>query len=324
VKLTLKEINKLVETEADAYLLLEQLRWADGPVCPHCGNKKAYFLKPSNGVSRATGPKKTMSQRRVWKCAKCRKQFSVLTGTIFHGTKIDIRTWLMVMVQMCSAKNGISAREVERMHGLPPETAWYMLHRLRESMKRDPLASRLSGTIVSDETWIGGKPSNRHHHKADESKKGYGTDKTPIVSLVNAETGEVRSVVVTNVDSSTLRRAMETAGVDMAHSTLWTDESRMYTNLGRRFMAHESVNHGKGQYVNPKGAGTNRAEGYFAQLKRSINGTHHHVSKEHLARYVAEFDFRYSTCKMQDSERLQSMVDQSAGRRLTYRPLTGK
>ena len=81
-----------------------------------------------------------MSQRRVWKCAACRKQFSVLTGTIFHGTKVPIATWLAVIVQMCSAKNGISAREVERMHGVTPETAWFMLHRLREAMKRDPLA----------------------------------------------------------------------------------------------------------------------------------------------------------------------------------------
>jgi transposase-like protein len=143
VKLNLAEITRRIETEGDAYALLERLRWPNCPVCPHCGNEKAYFLKPKNGVSRATGPKRTMSQRRLWKCAACRKQFSVLTGTIFHATKVPIEVWLMVMVQMCSAKNGISAREIERMHGVTPETAWYMLHRLREAMKRDPLAGVL-------------------------------------------------------------------------------------------------------------------------------------------------------------------------------------
>jgi hypothetical protein len=104
------------------------------------------------------------------------EQFSVLTGTIFHGTKVSLVTWLTVMVQMCSAKNGISAREVERMHGVTPETAWYMLHRVREAMKREPLVGLLTGTIVADETWIGGKPKNKHRQgrPARISAKGRG------------------------------------------------------------------------------------------------------------------------------------------------------
>ena len=77
--------------EASAYFLLEKLRWPNGPICPHCDNDKAYFLTPKNGSSRKTN-KGTSSQRRVWKCAKCRKQFSVITGTIMHGTKISIET----------------------------------------------------------------------------------------------------------------------------------------------------------------------------------------------------------------------------------------
>jgi transposase-like protein len=158
---TFKDIADQVRDEHDAYLLLEELRWHGKPVCPHCGHDKAYFLNPKGGT-RGTGKpkpdgKRTQSVRRVWKCAKCRKQFSVLTNTILHGTKVSLRTWLMVMVQMSSAKNGISAREVERMHGVTPETAWFMLHRLKGSMERDPLAGWLSGTIVADETYIGGR-----------------------------------------------------------------------------------------------------------------------------------------------------------------------
>ena len=197
MKLTLKHLANQIHDEHDAYLLLEDLRWHGTPVCAHCGHDKAYFLNPKNGT-RGTGVKKadgkrTQSVRRVWKCAKCRKQFSVLTGTIFHGTKVSLRTWLMVMVQMTSAKNGISAREVERMHGVTPETAWYMLHRLRESMKRDPLAGLLAGTIVADETWIGGKPKNKHQQgrvRPGTSKGHAGTPKhkTPVLSLVNKTT----------------------------------------------------------------------------------------------------------------------------------------
>jgi len=336
--LTLAEIRKRVENEADAYCVLEDLRWPNGSICPHCGHDKAYFLKPKNGTSRATGPKRTMSQRRVWKCAKCRKQFSVLTGTIFHGTKVPIEVWLMVMVQMCSAKNGISAREIERMHGLTPETAWFVLHRLREAMKREPLAHMMRGTIVADETWIGGNPRNRHggqrpqgrSHGLDRhapvpvvpGEREVHTEKTPVLSLINPDTGEVRSQVVPNVTGATLRKFMS-EHVDMAGSVLHTDEGGWYRQLGQEFIEHNAVNHSAGEYVRGM-VSTNRAEGYFSQLKRSLDGTHHHVSKTHLPRYVAEFDFRYSTCKMTDSERLQKMVNQAQGRRLSYRPLKGR
>lgn len=162
--MTLAELRKRVTDEHDAYLLMEELRWgkdADRLTCPHCGNDKAYFLNPKGGA-RGTGKakadgKRTQSVRRVWKCAACRKQFSVLTGTIFHGTKVALADWLTVMVLMCSAKNGIASREVERLIGVTPETAWFMLHRLRESMKREPLVGMLSGTVVADETFIGGQ-----------------------------------------------------------------------------------------------------------------------------------------------------------------------
>ncbi|MCA1702847.1 MAG: IS1595 family transposase [Actinobacteria bacterium] len=245
-----------MQDEHDAYLLLEELRWKGPPVCPHCGHDKAYFLTPKGG-SRGTGMKKadgerTRSVRRVWKCAKCRKQFSVLTGTIFHGTKVSLRTWLMVMVQMSSAKNGISAREVERMHGVTPETAWFMLHRLRESMKRDPLAGLLAGTIVADETYIGGKPKNRHQQGRVRpgTSKGYaGTpkDKTPVLSLIDKATGEVRSRVVPNVTGETLGPAIR-AQVDIANSRLHTDGWHGYRKLGREFESHEWVDHAAPAY----------------------------------------------------------------------------
>jgi transposase-like protein len=132
-----------VPTEADAYKLLERFRWEDGVVCPHCGSvAEHYFLRPKNGTSRATRTG-SRSQRRVWKCRDCRKQFSVLTGTIFHGTKIPVRTWLMVVFEMCASKNGVAAREIERKYDLTPKSAWFMTHRIREAMKREPLAGLL-------------------------------------------------------------------------------------------------------------------------------------------------------------------------------------
>src|SRR5262245_43040063 len=114
-RVTIASLTKRIETEADAYAYLEGLRWPDGPVCHHCGHDKAYFLNPKSEVRKTrTG---TGTMRRVWKCAKCRKQFSVLTDSIFHGTKIPVRIWLMVVFEMCSSKNGVAAREIERKYG---------------------------------------------------------------------------------------------------------------------------------------------------------------------------------------------------------------
>jgi transposase-like protein len=318
MSLNVLQLADRLRTEADAYKFLEDLRWGDEQVCPHCGSiREHYFLKPSDGASRKTRTG-SRSERRVWKCADCRKQFSVLTGTIFHGTRIPVRTWVFVIFEMCSSKNGVAAREIERKYDLTPKTAWFMLHRLREAMKREPMAGLLSGRVVADETWFGGKPSNRHGH--DPSKHMQGKhDKVPIMALISRETGEVRSRVMPNVKAENLRRALHEQ-VDPAATHLHTDSSRGYTLISGDFASHSAVNHNIREYVRGD-VSTNQAECFFSQLKRSIDGTHHHVSREHLPRYLAEWDFRFSTCKETDAERVGRLVGQVGGRRLTYRPV---
>lgn len=312
----LLELADRLRTEADAYEYLEELRWAGQPFCPHCGSvDEHYFLTPANGTSRKTRTG-SATERRVWKCRSCRKQFTVLTGTIFHGTKIPVRKWLLVIFDMASAKNGMSAREIERKYGLASKSAWYMAHRIREAMKREPIAGLLSGRVVADETWIGGKPSNRHGHVRGEHPQGV-TEKVPVVALVSRETGEVRSQAVPEVKAENLRRVLH-EHTDVANTHLHTDQGLHYRRIGREFVSHTAVNHKAGEYV-IDGAGTNQAETFFSQLKRSIDGTHHHVSREHLDRYLAEFDFRYSTCKQTDVERMNRIISRTGGRRLTYR-----
>jgi len=311
-------IAKRIPTEAAAYELLEEWRWHGMPVCPHCGSiAEHYFLTPRNGSTRETNSG-NQTERRLWKCRGCRKKFSVLTNTVMHGTHIPVRTWVFVFFELCSNKNGIAAREVERRYDLSPKSAWFMLHRIREAMSTGPGADLFSGVVVADEAWIGGEPKNRHANKRVGSKQGK-TDKTPIVSLINSETGEVRSKVVANVGRETLR-AVITEQVDMARSVLHSDSAGAYEAIGEDMAGHIAVNHSIGQYV-LNGGGTNKVENYFSQLKRSIDGTHHHVSEEHLGRYLAEFDFRSSTHKITDTERLNRLMGKVAGRRLTYRPV---
>ncbi|MFL6240062.1 MAG: IS1595 family transposase [Actinomycetes bacterium] len=311
------------QSEADAYELLEELRWNGQPVCPHCGSiGQHYFLKPKDGSSVRKTRTGSLSQRRVWKCRDCRKQFSVLTGTIFHGSKISIRTWVLVVLEMCASKNGVAAREIERKYELTNKTAWFMLHRIREAMKGDPLGGLLRGTVVADETFIGGNPGNNIGKSRTGGKPSWArTDKTAVLALVDRESGEVRSRVVPDVTGPTLRKAIA-EHVDMANTDLQTDAHQSYVSIASEFRSHKSVNHDRGEYVAKDGTSTNPAESYFSQLKRSIDGTHHHVSKEHLARYLAQFDFMRTWCETDDSDRMRGLLQQVAGRRLTYKPLT--
>src|ERR1700683_3862896 len=125
--LSFTEMAAQIPTEASAYEYLEGLRWSNGvPVCPHCANKGANFIKPRSGGSTRTTRTGTQSARRLWQCKACRKQFSAMTGTIFHGSKVPLRTWLFVLFEMCANKNGFAAREIERKYGVAPKTAWFM------------------------------------------------------------------------------------------------------------------------------------------------------------------------------------------------------
>lgn len=329
--LNLCSIARQFSDEAAAWEAVEEMLWPEGPVCPHCGDVgRAYFLKARSGERRTKAG--NVTYRRLWKCKACRKPFSVLVGTIFQDTKVPLSKWLMAIFMMVSAKNGVAAFELHRTLNVTNTTAWHMFHRIREAMKQSPVADMLRGTVAADETFIGGNPSrmNKKARARWEERKNTPhsgrtsgmTDKAPVLSLVNVETGVIRSKVVARVDGHNLRKAIAEQ-VDMAGSVLWTDEGAWYNQLGEEFIAHHAVNHSAGQYVNlNNGTTTNKVESYFSQLKRSLDGTHHHVSKEHLHRYLSEHDFRYSTCKMNDSARMKRLMGQTVGKHLPYRVLT--
>lgn len=313
--LTLSKIAKMYSDEEAAYLYLESIRWANGVVCPHCGAiDKAYCLEPQNGTRVTRTGKK--SYHRVWKCGECREQFSVLVGTIFEDSKIALSKWLLAFHEMSADKNGISSHELARKLDITQKSAWHLAHRIRYAIARPPLSDKLQGTVEADETYFGGKAKFMHKAKREREIQGRGTvGKVPVFSIVNRG-GEVRSQVIAEANSETVRQPL-TENVD-TQATLNTDTSPIYNQVGKEFAKHETVDHGKEEYVRGT-AHINTTEGHFSQLKRSIDGTHHHVSKKHLGRYLAEFDYRYTTRKQEDGLRTEEAIKRTVGKRLTYR-----
>jgi hypothetical protein len=178
--------------------------------------------------------------------------------------------------------------------------------------------------VVADETYFGGSLKNMHAskrlHVNEFSRVGGPYDKTPVLSLIDADTGQVRSRVLPRVDGANLRKAIAEQ-VDLPNTVLYTDKGAAYGVIARELAAHHSVDHKAGEYVRGD-VTTNQAEGFFSQLKRSIDGTHHRVSDEHLGRYLAEFDFRHTTRKVSDTHRMHSLMERTGGRRLTYKRIT--
>lgn len=287
------------ETKAREYL--EEIRWANGIVCPHCGVVGDHYRL--NGEAHRTG---------LLKCKDCRQQFSVTVGTLFERSKIPLHKWLLATFLMCSSKKGISSHQLHRILGVTYKTAWFMTHRLREAMK-DPAVKRQMGgggsTVEADETYWG----NNRSKKIPRPRGGY-ENKEKIFSLVERG-GKVRSFHVQSVNGATLKPILRAQVAK--NSRIVTDEHGAYAGLKQHFDSHEVVKHSHKEYVRGD-VYTNTAENFFSILKRGLIGTFHHVGSQHLHRYVNEFDFRYNNRKITDSERADLALQGIAGKRLTY------
>jgi transposase-like protein len=308
-QINIASLAKHFSDEASAWEFMENLRWPNGPVCPHCQHDRAYFIKARSG-ERTTSTGRT-SYRRLWKCASCRKQFSVLVGSIFEDSKVPLAKWLLAVYMMCSDKNGVAAFELHRTLGVTNKTAWFMLHRIREAMANRGRLWKMHGTVVADETFVGGLNKNRHERKQADAPA-----KAIVLTLIDKERGQSRSRVIPDVTGRTLKREMQRHVHPAA--VLHTDSNPAYNGMGRMLSEHHTVNHKAGEYVRHGKITTNQAENFFSQFKRSLDGTHHHVSVEHLQRYASEFDFRYSTRDLTDSQRMHRLMGQTGGVRLTY------
>jgi hypothetical protein len=255
----------------------------------------------------------------LYQCNACREPFSVTVGTLYERSKIPLNKWLAATHLIACSKKGISALQVGRMLGLSKKTAWFLCHRIRESFRdSDPDLLGGEGKIVEiDETFVGGKEKNKHASKRQHLGTG-GVGKEAVFALVERK-GKVRSHHIPAVNAGNLRTILQEQVSAETH--IMTDEGTAAKKVGGEFAKHSTVNHSIGEYVRGD-AHTNTIEGYFSIFKRGIYGTFHHVSQQHLKRYLAEFDFRYNEREalgVSDAERMSKSVGGIVGKRLTYR-----
>jgi len=306
----MSDIQNPIFTDDDlARQWLEARMWPNGPVCPHCGTE--------NQSTKLTGK---AHRPGVYQCNACRDQFTVTVGTLFERSKIPLSKWLMATYLLCASKKGMSTRQLSRMLGVSVKSTWFMTHRIREAMRPGDDAGPLGGEgkfVEADESVIGGKERNKH--KSKRNPKNIGAVGKEIAFSLVERGGRVRSVHVPAVNAKTLRPIMR-AQIDRK-SFLMTDDAGQYRVIGPEFAGFDTVNHGIEEYVRGD-AHTNTVEGYFSLLKRGLNGTYHHVSQQHLKRYLAEFDFRYNEREglgVNDLDRTAKALKGIAGKRLTYR-----
>ena len=250
----------------------------------------------------------------VYKCKDCRKPFSVTVGTVMERSHIPLSKWVLAAQLMASSKKSMSAHQLHRMLGTNYETAWFLFHRLREAANDLGGSGPLGGqnkVVEADESYIGGKARN----------KAYGPPpkKMAVFTLVERE-GRARSRHVADVTSKTLREAIVTQA--SRKSYLMTDEAAVYEKLGREFSGHGTVNHSADEYVRTAGFHhTNTVESFFALFKRAVYGQFHHVSEQHLFRYLAEADFKYNHREklgIDDVARAKALLRGTKGKRLLY------
>lgn len=300
--------------EDTAREFLESKRWPHGAICPHCKSEGAYKLTPK-------AESKSGVRKGVWKCKACRKQFTVKVGTIFEDSHIPLSKWLLAIHLLCSSKKGMSAHQLHRMLGVTYKSAWFMAHRIRYAMTQEPLASKLSGIVEVDETYIGGKAKNMHKSVREKKIIGRGTKgKAPVVTLVE-RAGRVRSQHMATVTQHNLRAALQECVEP--HADIHSDEGAGYFGVGKLFNSHQAVNHFAGEYVRGD-VHVNSCESFHALLKRGVHGVYHHWSVTHLHRYLSEFDFRFNLRKVKDGERTLEVLKGIEGKRLMYKEPIGK
>jgi transposase-like protein len=294
------------QNETAAVELFELIRWGDTPCCVHCGSVKVYKMMDAK-----TGDR---SKRYLWRCHDCKKQYTVRIGAVYEESRLPMRHWAYAFWRASTGKKGAAALEIMRHCQISYKSALFLMHRIRFAMAPAPgsPSKKFRGDVEVDETFVGGRP----RPGTGFHKRGRGTKKTPVLGIVERG-GNIHRRVIATVSAKNLKSAV----FDLVHSRsrIITDENPAYNGLGPFYReGHETVNHRSGEYARGD-VNTNTIEASFAIVKRGLMGVHHAVSREHLHRYLAHYDFLWNGRKLNDGERTALAIRSADGKRLMYR-----
>lgn len=267
-KFTIKDFHAKYSDDAACLDELFHQRYGDFSNCPKCLKDTKFY--PIKG-------------RKRYDCPFCGYELHPLAGTIFHKSSTSLKNWFFAIYLFANSKNGVSAMELQRHLGVTYKTAWRMAKQIRLLFQnQDCDGEPLNNIVEADETYVGGK------HKGKRGRGAAG--KTPVIGIAERG-GEVRAIVSADTKAASIEPFI-TSNVEKG-SQLMTDEYRSYSRISLHGYRHQTVNHSSGQYV-WNDVHTNTIEGFWSQLKRSINGTFHSVSPKYLQHYVDEFAYRYN------------------------------
>lgn len=294
----LRELMNKLGDENKAREYMEQMRWGGSPICPHCNHNKPYRLK--NG--------------KTFRCSSktCRKDFTVLVGTIFENTKIKLSIWIGALFILTGHKKGISSHQLARDLGITQKSAWFVNHRLRLIMG-DPDPEPLINIVETDETYVGAKFEKMNRATRKKWQESGQDNKTAVMGLLQRDGKARLTVIGASSFKDVVRDNVSTSAIVI------TDSHLSYVGLGAEFAGHETVNHSIQEYKNGI-ACTNGVEGFFSIFKRTIYGTYHSVSPKHLHRYCTETTYRFNSRKIKDADRFKQAISNVEGR-LKYKNL---
>jgi len=296
------ELFRRIPDKEAARVYLESRLWPNGPVCPICKSGERVVKIKLVGF---------------YRCHACREVFSVRTGTVMERSHIPLNKWVYAMYLLVTARKGISSLQLAKEIGVTQKTAWFLLHRLREACGGRNLR-KLKGIVEIDECFVGGLEGNKHEHKKLHAGRGP-VGKTAVLGM-KERGGRIQARLSGQMTFDEIHGSIHES-IEPG-TQLYTDDSAIFDGLDGLFFRHDSINHSIGEYV--RGAAhTNSIESVWAVLKRGIMGVYHSTSAKHLPRYVDEFTFRLNegNVKVHTLDRLDSFVDGTADKRLTYKRL---
>ena len=249
---------------------LFDVRFGQGHECPKCERGSKWFR---------------IKAERAFSCQWCGHHLHPTVGTPFEKSRTSLQLWFYAIFLFTTTRNGVAAKELERQLGVTYKTAWRMADLIRKHMADVDGDIPIGGAgkiVEADETYVGGEARGKG--------SGYKKNKTIVFGMLERG-GDVVTEVVPNRGVNALVPTM-LKHVDR-NTEVHTDELGSYGYLSLEGYDHKRINHSKGEYVRGN-VGVNAIEGFWAQLKRSISGTHIHVSGKHLWKYAKEAEFRFN------------------------------